>query len=216
MSMPNSSEEVATTHFSSPDFSICSVSARSSLLTDPWCARAITAGAFPATSAEDIICAGSRRRCGDNDSGSCSAAHNSFNLLVRRSAVRRALTNSSVECAAMICAYTSCSMNGQIDFCVGNADSSRGLGPESPKGSSITASPMVEPISGVGRSDMSSTGTRTSKAHFFSAGGLMIRTSRLPPKNSATRSNGRTVADRPIRCGGVVVMRSSRSRLSAR
>ena len=75
---------------------------------------------------------------------------------------------------------------------------------------------MVEPISGVGRSDMSSTGTRTSKAHFFSAGGLMIRTSRLPPKNSATRSNGRTVADRPIRCGGVVVMRSSRSRLSAR
>ncbi len=42
MSMPSSSEQVATRQGSSPDFSISSTSVRSSCESDPWCARAIS------------------------------------------------------------------------------------------------------------------------------------------------------------------------------
>jgi hypothetical protein len=45
MSMPSSSEEVATTAGSRPDFSSSSTSARCSRETEPWCARATTTGA---------------------------------------------------------------------------------------------------------------------------------------------------------------------------
>jgi len=43
MSMPSSSEEVATTQGSRPAFSSDSISRRRCLLTDPWCARAMIA-----------------------------------------------------------------------------------------------------------------------------------------------------------------------------
>ena len=45
MSMPSSSEEVATTAGSRPAFSSSSTSARCSRDTEPWCARATTTGA---------------------------------------------------------------------------------------------------------------------------------------------------------------------------
>ena len=74
---------------------------------------------------------------------------------------------------------------------------------------------MVEPISGTGRSDMSSTPTRTPSSHAFSEGGAMISTGRPPPRKFATVVSGRTVADRPIRWKPPV-NRARRSRLSVR
>ena len=101
MSMPSSSELVATTARREPSLSICSVRARSSLDTEPWWARAMTGGAEPAVSAATMIWAGGRRRSGASDSGSWISAWISLSRLVSRSAERRELTNTRVERCAM-------------------------------------------------------------------------------------------------------------------
>ena len=49
---------------------------------------------------------------------------------------------------------------------------------------------------------MSSTGTTICRSSRLSLGGAAIVTGRLPPRNAATSSGGRTVADSPIRCAG--------------
>ena len=67
MSMPSSSELVATRHRSRPDFSSSSISVRASRESDPWCERAI-----------------------------CSSAR-SLSRSASRSASRRLLTNTIVE-----------------------------------------------------------------------------------------------------------------------
>ncbi len=64
--------------------------------------------------------------------------------------------------------------------------------------------------------DMSSTGTTTSTSMVLVEGGCTTTTSRLPPRNRATSSIGRTVADRPTRCAGFSSSASSRSSDSAR
>ena len=214
--MPSSSELVATTARSVPSLSICSVMARSSLDTDPWCARAITLGALPATSVCFISCAGSRRVSGESESGSCSSAYSSLSRLVTRSAVRREFTKTSVERCSMTWVKSSVSINGQMDFAVGSSESAAtGSASAIPSGSSNVDSPMVEPGSGVGRSDMSSTGTRTDSSQRLSAGGAMISTGRPPLRKLATDSSGRTVADSPMRWKEPA-SRSRRSRVSAR
>ena len=63
---------------------------------------------------------------------------------------------------------------------------------------------------------MSSTGTTTLKSNVFAAGGCTIVTGARPPRNRATSSSGRTVADNPIRCAGLGSNSSSRSSESAR
>ena len=69
MSMPSSSELVATTAGSRPDLSASSICLRSSLETLPWWARATTGAAPPAAPDWAMISAGSRgapparRRC---------------------------------------------------------------------------------------------------------------------------------------------------------
>ena len=63
---------------------------------------------------------------------------------------------------------------------------------------------------------MSSTGTTTSSSHDFSAGGSTTRTGREPPRNRATSSIGRTVADSPMRCAGASSRLSRCSRLNIR
>ena len=83
MSMPSSSEEVATRQGSSPDFSISSTTSRSSRASDPWCARAMSAG-FPSSPAS------------------------SFSRIARRSAPRRLFTNTIVD----LCDCTSSSSSG--------------------------------------------------------------------------------------------------------
>ena len=92
--------------------------------------------------------------------------------------------------------------------------------------------PRRDPIAGCGpalasagsrpRSPMSSTGmtTSTSSGLLMPAStmltGRAIAGRRPPPRNRATSSSGRWVADRPMRCGGVAVSSSSRSRDRAR
>ena len=63
---------------------------------------------------------------------------------------------------------------------------------------------------------MSSTGTTTRRSKVFWAGGCTISTGVRPPRNRATSSIGRTVADRPMRCAGVSSIASSRSSDTAR
>ena len=67
MSMPSSSDEVATSAGSWPDFSMSSISTRCSRAIEPWWARATSASA------------------------------SSFRRLATRSAARRLLTKTSVE-----------------------------------------------------------------------------------------------------------------------
>ncbi len=71
-------------------------------------------------------------------------------------------------------------------------------------------------------SDMSSTGTTTSSSSGLRIPASTITTGRrspdavCPPRKWATSSSGRCVADRPMRCGGVAVISSNRSRESIR
>src|SRR5229473_2246511 len=65
--------------------------------------------------------------------------------------------------------------------------------------------------------DMSSTGTSTFTSIVFSRPASTMATSRpVPPRNFATSSSGRWVAERPIRCGSTLVRADNRSRLRAR
>ncbi len=68
---------------------------------------------------------------------------------------------------------------------------------------------------------MSSIGTITPSSKVLDAGGATISTGAEPPRNRATSSIGRTVAESPMRCAGVPMpfarrSASRRSRLTAR
>ena len=72
---------------------------------------------------------------------------------------------------------------------------------------------------GAGRSSSaarSGTGTSTATSMVFGVGGWTTSTGRAPARNVATSSNGRTVADSPIRWAGASSKASSRSSDSAR
>ena len=88
MSIPSSSELVATRHGSSPAFSSSSTFVRSSRASEPWWARAISTA---------------RRRAVPRPAPSSLRAASSFSRSATRSAERRLLTNTIVE----LCARTS-------------------------------------------------------------------------------------------------------------
>ena len=69
---------------------------------------------------------------------------------------------------------------------------------------------------GGGGLSMSSTGTTTFRSKAFVERGATISTGAEPPRNRATSSIGRTVAESPMRWAGLSRMASSRSRLTAR
>ncbi len=85
MSMPSSSDEVATRQGRSPDFRASSISTRASRLTEPWWARAIGSSA------------------------------SSLSRSARRSASRRLLTNTRVERCARTSSSSSGYTAGQIE-----------------------------------------------------------------------------------------------------
>ncbi len=186
MSMPSSRLLVATTQRRMPDFSASSISALCSLLTEPWCARA-SRGA--ASSAEPSGRAAASR-----------SAWISLSRAVSRSARRREFANTIVDRFSSTRSTMSSSTWGQIDGVAGAPE----LLP--PSSSSAMGGGAV----------MSSTGTTTRRSKVFVAGGCTIVTGVLPPRNRATSSTGRTVAERPMRCTGRPSRASSRSRLSAR
>ncbi len=239
MSMPSSSDDVATTAGRRPSLSSDSVRVRSTRLIDPWWARAST-GAEPSgragTAAAVPDCAGTSAACCDPGSGTSSprrSAHSSFMRAVRRSAPRRELVNTSVErwsatrstTRSSTCGHTDARRSAETAAPVRSISSSP-AGARPPRDAPATAPPSSGP-DGPGvtasRSARSGTGTTTSMSHSLVAGGCTTTTSlppsagvRCPPRNVATSSTGRTVADRPIRCAGRSSSASSRSRLTAR
>ncbi len=156
---------------------------------------ATTAGSWPDFSSSSVMV-----RCSRLTEPWCARANSvsrprskpiSLRRLVSRSASRRALVKTMVErCAAMRSKIRS-STCGQIDFFGCPSSTSSGA-------------------------PMSSTGTTTLMSNVFAAGGWTTVERLAPPRNRATSSTGRTVADSPIRCAGLSSSASSRSRESAR
>ncbi len=194
MSMPSSRLEVATTAGSWPALSASSISARSSRETEPWWARATSAGAPAATPACAISSAGARppparpppaALVRASSAASARSAASSFSRPHRRSASRREFANTIVDLCCSIRSSTRSSTCGQIER--------RGAGSPS------SSAPRPGTVSS---SVMSSTGTTTCSSIRLGLGGCTMVTGWLPPRKLATSWAGRTVADRPTRCAG--------------
>ncbi len=123
----------------------------------------------------------------------------SLSRAVSRSARRREFANTIVERWAAMRSTTCSSTWGQIDV----------------RRSSPAALPDTSPVPAPS-SAMSSTGTTTSSEIVLLLGGFTMLTGRDPPRNEATSSTGRTVADRPMRWAGVSSRASRRSSEMAR
>lgn len=217
MSMPSSSDEVATTAGRRPALSSASICCRCSRLTEPWCARASTAGA-PCPIADCAITSAGIGTPGPTSlpvlhvatgapvatspegsevgsaSGDWRASQISLRRAVRRSARRREFTKTKVEWCSAIASTMRSSTWGQID----------GVGSRPPLGADAATSPR------------SGTGTTTERSQVLAAGGFTTWVGRPPARKRATSAAGRTVADRPTRWAGRSSRSSSRSRLSAR
>ena len=179
--------------------------ARCSLETEPWWARAST-GAAPSLRPDcAMTSAGTspgRRATTSPGSGSTPARSAAISLsrAVSRSERRRELAKTMVERWASMRSATRSSTCGQR------------LLSRPPPSESLSSSRSWTPPGLV----MSSTGTTTESSHSLLEGGATISTGALPPRNRATSSSGRTVAERPMRWAGESSIASRRSRLSAR
>ena len=186
MSIPSSRLEVATTAFNRPLLRASSTSARASLLTEPWCARA-SSGSAPKLCPLPIRCAGAPTATpglGPPNSMPRRSAWISLSRAVRRSANRRELVKTIELLCASIRSTMRSSTSGQIEL--------------------------------FSRFAMSGTGTCTVRSKVLAAGGATIVVGAAPERNRATSSGGRTVAERPMRCAGRSSIASSRSRDTAR
>ena len=151
---------------------------------------------------------------------------------VSLSASPRELTNTIVERWARIRSRMLASTCGQIEPAAvvwpaaglrsGPSSAPRPPSDPGPPGGRLPADggspsrPSAAAAWGTGMSVMSSTGTATRKSSRREEGGLTTVTGDAPPRNAATPSTGRTVADSPTRCAGRGSKASRRSRLTAR
>ncbi len=179
MSMPSSSDEVATRARRRPALSWSSMSRRCSRLSDPWWARTSSP---PTPNCSPPTWAGT--------SPVRSAPSSSLRRAARRSARRRELTKTRVERWAWISSSRRGCTDGQIDVRARPA----AVGP-------LTGSSMTSPMR-----DRSSTGTTTSTSMGLRRPASTIVTGRQPasvrpPRKRAISSRGRWVADRPMRWG---------------
>ncbi len=240
MSMPSSSDEVATRPLSRPDLSSSSITRRCSRASEPWWALTssgtsavgtsssaavgpsgppgpapastspIDTGGRPMASPPDHPAAGTSPRA----SASCSAA-SSLRRVASRSASRRALTKISVERWARTRASSSGCIDGQM---------LRRAGPPAAGPLGRASGPPAPPpgVTGWPRSAMSSTGTITSTSSSLRVPASTMVTGRgrpsspKPPRKRAISSRGRCVAERPMRWGGASHTASSRSSERAR
>ena len=211
MSMPSSSEDVATTQGSRPPLSSSSTSVRCSRDIDPWWAFATVGADPPPTPDCPTASAGKEPPCAPPSAASrscapsASSAARSLSLEVSRSARRREFANTIVDRCSRTSSSSRRSTAGQID--------------------GRCAVPAAEPMTssselpGAGRSSSaarSGTGTSTVTSIVFGVGGCTTSTGCAPARNVDTSSSGRTVADRPMRCAGASSSSSSRSSDSAR
>ena len=201
MSMPSSRLEVATTAGSRPALSASSISARSSLDTEPWWARASSAGAPAAAPACAIISAGrpspasaQLRLLG----GLARSAASSLSRPHSRSASRRELANTIVDRCASIRSSTRSSTCGQIDR--------RGARARLVVAGAVARGLVLQLGHVLDRDDdLSSMRLAAGRLHH----------GHRPARRRgsvATSSTGRTVADSPIRWAGRSSSASSRSR----
>ena len=189
--------EVATTHGRSPRLSASSVSA-ALLAADAAVMRPrdLDLGATARPRLRHLL----RRYRGGGELAVPPFRGDLVEPAVSRSASRRELANTMVLWCASIRSTMRSSTAGQM--------LSRGSAP--------AAEPACSPV-GCPSSVMSSTGTTTLDLDGLRAGAAATTvTGCWPPRNRATSSTGRTVADSPIRCAGRSSRASSRSRLSAR
>ena len=194
MSMPSSRLLVATTAGSRPLLRSSSMTARCSLLTEPWWARASTGAAPPLDPACAMSAAGAPPVSSTSPvTRSCQI---SLSRAVSRSARRRELAKTSVLRWLATRSTTRSSTCGQID--------------------GVTTRSVASSCTGTPSALMSSTGTTTSSSMRLLDSGATTTTSRLPPRKRATSSTGRTVAESPMRRAGAGSRASSRSRESAR
>ena len=201
MSMPSSSDEVATTQGRRPAFRSSSMPTRCSRATDPWWARATTtswasSGSAPAWSAARSVAS-------------------SFRWLHSRSASRRELQNTIVDRWDSTRSRTRACTAGQIDVRVVSAPAA---GPEGASSTTLPSSAM----SGTGTTTWTSTAVPP-PASTISTGRAVQASSSPgvpPPRKRATSDRGRWVADRPMRWGAgrpaASTSASSRSSESAR
>ena len=201
MSMPSSSDEVATSARRRPAFSRSSISVRCARASDPWCARTSVSPA------------------------------SSFSAPARRSASRRLFTKSSVERWArmssssrgwidvqIVC--TGCADAGPLTGsgrCPTFAMSAMGTSTVMASDFGARASTMVTGRAGGGASSANSacsasSGDCTARCAAPDRG----RPGACPPRKSAISSRFRCVADRPMRWLGRSVIAASRSSVSAR
>ena len=213
MSIPSSSEEVATRARTRPALSASSISVRCARASEPWWARA---------------------------SGSPAS---SFSAAARRSAMRRLLTKMSVERCSRTSSTSRGWMAVQMELRTGPcAAGPEGISMGSPRramsstGTSMrSASVRRAPASTMvtGRQTGASAGAANSVRSSSSGvsppspdrsrpGGVctvadtVAAGTAAPPRNRATSSRGRCVADSPIRCSLRPARCSSRSSDSAR
>ncbi len=228
MSIPSSSDDVATTHGSRPDLSSSSVWVRWSRDIDPWCARAIT-GSAPVLAPDWAIASAGKVSPAVR---SVRSAASSFSRAVSRSASRREFVNTIVDRCPRISSRTRSSTAGQMDARGAAPSPVSGTAGAGTSSSSLgngggSASPVSDPSAPSDRSDpgadrgassaaMSSTGTSTRTSTVFGCSGCTTRTGLPPARNVPISSTGRTVADSPIRCAGASNSSSNRSSESAR
>ena len=203
MSMPSSSELVATTAGSSPALSSDSVRVRSARLIEPWCARARIVAASPGVDADRRAGLRRDRRCAQGRRvGHVLARALGPDLVHPRGEPLRAAPGVGEHERGPV-------LGDQVDDALLDVRPDRRPGqrrrPRRRTGRGRRASTSVPR-----RSDRSGTGTTTSTTIFLVDGGCTTDDRRArrppgvraPPRNSATASTGRTVADSPIRCAG--------------
>ena len=215
MSMPSSRLLVATTAGSRPALSSSSIWARCSLVTEPWWARASTAGAprpapaWAMTSAGVRVAVGRRRRCPARAPRAlrCRASSAAPRQLEpvpdlvepggSRSASRRELANTIVERCSATRSTMRSSTCGQIEA---RCSAPAAAGPAEVAGRLAELGHVLRP------------GRRPRGPTPCPSGGWTTSTGRPPARKRATSSTGRTVADSPIRWAGRSSSASSRSR----
>ena len=184
MSMPSSSDDVATSARMRPAFRSVSIASRASRDMLPWYARTrgssgeVCSGG-PSISRAQSVRIGTAERL---NVGTDALTMRSLSFAATRSARRRLLTNTSVERCARINARTSSRISGQMPSDGSSEKSS-------------AAHTTRKSISFLWPALMMFTGRGT---------GSVVEPGEQPPRYAAILSSGRCVAERPIRTNSCV------------
>ena len=194
MSMPSSSEEVATRQGSSPDFSRSSTISRSSRASEPWWARAMRRPGSPSSPGQLV-------QPHRQPLGAAAVVHEDDRgaVLAHQLAAARGRSPARSSAGGRRCPAQA--LADQVAAAGGGADAAtRG---RSRRARRARACPRPAP----GSSGRAACACRCRRS---------CTRGPAPTRKRPTSSSGRWVADRPIRCSGRPARCSSRSSVSAR